>query len=560
LSLRLPESTTLTAIDESVGDVSVNADAWAASSVADRVLLLERVLEDLPRVAEEWISTSLVAKGMPRGGMAEAEEWLFLATALRAVRQLAVSLAEAAAGEEPLGAHSRRLPGGVRAVRAFPRSRLDRLVYRGLQGEVRLQPGHDGDRLRPAPGEGAKGGVAAVLGAGNASMLPAVDVLHQLFLERRVVVLKPSPVNAYLGPLLEHGFRALVDAGFVRLVYGGADEGSLLCRHEGVDAVHLTGSYATYRAIVSGLGERSPKHITSELGNVSPIIVVPGPWSGRDVERQAERIATWLVANAGFGCLTPRVLVQHREWPLRGALLDALRRVLSRVETRPAYYPGAASRFALFTAAHPEARLLGKGGGGRLPWAVIADVDAEAVDDPCFRQEAFCGLIAETALPAPSQEAFLERAVEFANGVLWGTLSATLLVHPASLRDPALAGAVEAAIDGLRYGTVTVNSAAFAAYHTQVLPWGAFPPEEPSEIESGCGKTANGLFLRGAQKSVLRGRFTDRPDPFRVTASRPDLAARRLAAYAATGSTRSLPRLAAAAVRGSVVAPGGGAQ
>jgi hypothetical protein len=556
----VPESTTLTVIDESVRDVAASAGPWAASSAADRVLVLEQVLEDLSSVAEDWISSSLAAKGIARGGMGEAEEWLFLATALRAARQLASSYAPAAVGESPLAVPRRRLPGGQRALRAFPRTRLDRLVYRGLEGEVWLEPGADGDHLEPGDGDRERGGsVAAVLGAGNASMLPAVDVLHQLFVERRVVVLKPSPVNAYLGPLLARGFRALVDAGVLRLVYGGAEEGALLCRHEGVGAVHLTGAYATYRAIVDGLGERPPKHVTSELGNVSPVIVVPGPWSARDVERQAERIATWLVANAGFGCLTPRVLVQHREWPLRGALLEALCRVLSRVETRPAYYPGAADRFALFTGAHPEARLLGEGGGGSLPWAVIADVDPAAGDDPCFRQEAFCGLIAETALPAASPAAFLERAVEFANGVLWGTLNATLLVHPSAARDAALAAAVEAAIGGLRYGTVTVNSAAFAAYHTQVLPWGAFPPEDASEIESGQGKTANGLLIRDAQKSVLRGRFTDRPDPFRVTASRPDLAARRLAGYASTGSALSLPRLAAAAVRGSVGVRRGGA-
>jgi acyl-CoA reductase-like NAD-dependent aldehyde dehydrogenase len=544
----VPGATSSSALDEAVRDVSAQAGAWAALSATGRVRLLERVLEDLPRVADEWIAASLSAKGMPRGGMGEAEEWLYLGTVYRAVRQLAWSLARTAAGERPFPEPARPLPGGAHALAAFPRSRLDRLVYRGLRGEVRLEPGRgDGHGLGPDPGP-APGGVAAVMGAGNVSMLPAVDVLHQLFVERRVVVLKPSPVNAYLGPLLERGFGALVDAGVLRLVYGGAVEGAQLCRHPEVDAVHLTGSYATYRAIVDGLGDLPPKHVTSELGNVSPVVVVPGPWSGGDVERQAQRIATWLTGNAGFGCLTPRVLVQHREWPLRQALVDALYRVLERVETRPAYYPGAVERFALFTGVHPEARLLGEGGGERLPWAVIPDVDPEAADDPCFRQEAFCGLIAETALSAPTPAAFLERAVEFANGMLWGTLNATLLVHPASAREPALSAAVEDAISGLRYGTVTVNSAAFAAYHTQALPWGAFPPASAAEVQSGEGKTANGLLVRDAQKSVLRGRFTDRPDPFTVTAHRPEAAARRLAGYALTGSARALPGLAASSL------------
>ena len=39
--------------------------------------------------------------------------------------------------------------------------------------------------------------------------------------ENRVVLLKMHEVNAYLGPLLESGFQALVDWGALRIVYGG---------------------------------------------------------------------------------------------------------------------------------------------------------------------------------------------------------------------------------------------------------------------------------------------------------------------------------------------------
>lgn len=550
------EPTPAAAIDAAVEEASSIADAWASFSPADRALLAGRSLVDLSRLGEEWVSASLTAKGMARGGMGEAEEWLLLATALRSARQLRATLRALAADGRPPLRRLRRLHGGQVAIEAFPASRLDRVVYRGMAGEVWLEPGVEPDSAVARARRVTRGEVAAVLGAGNASMLPVVDVLHQLVVEGRAVVLKPNPVNAYLGPLIERGLGAFVRAGALRLIYGGAEEGARLCTHAAVEAVHLTGSAATYRAI-SGLleEEERPLHVTAELGNVSPVIVVPGPWSRRDVERQAERIATWLAGNAGFGCLTPRVLVQHREWPQREALLGALERALARVKTRPAYYPGAETRFARFTGAHPETRLLGAGGDGRLPWALIPDLDPGATDDVCFREEAFCGLIAETSLPAPDAAAFLEEAVRFANGTLWGTLVATLLVHPASLADPALVAAVDGAVAHLRYGTVTVNSAAFAAYHTQVLPWGAHPAGEGEELESGLGRTANGLLLGSVQKSVLRGPFVDRPDPFRATAPRAHAAARRLAGYEATGSARVLPGLAAAAVRGGLRVP-----
>ena len=59
---------------------------------------------------------------------------------------------------------------------------------------------------------------------------------------------------------------------------------------------------------------------------------------------------------------------------------------------------------------------------------------------------------------------YIDRAVAFANDTIWGTLNVTLLVHPASLRDPAVAEAVEQAVANLRYGTVAVNYWAGAGF------------------------------------------------------------------------------------------------
>lgn len=43
-----------------------------------------------------------------------------------------------------------------------------------------------------------------------------------------------------------------MDAGFVEIVYGGAEQGRYLCQHPTVASIHLTGSAATYNAIVWG--------------------------------------------------------------------------------------------------------------------------------------------------------------------------------------------------------------------------------------------------------------------------------------------------------------------
>ena len=137
-------------------------------------------------------------------------------------------------------------------------------------------------------GDGGK--VTLVLGAGNVSMLVPSDFLYKLFVEGQVVILKLNPVNTYLGPVLNAGFRSLIEGGYLRIVYGGVEEGSYLCHHAAVDEIHMTGSDKTYEDIVFGSGVEGArrkaahepliqKRFTAELGNVTPVIVLPGPWS-----------------------------------------------------------------------------------------------------------------------------------------------------------------------------------------------------------------------------------------------------------------------------------------
>src|SRR5438046_1546945 len=192
------------------------------------------------------------------------------------------------------------------------------------------------------------GKVALVLGAGNVASIGPMDILYKLFVEDQVVIFKTNPINAYLGPLIEESFRTLIESGFLRVVYGGAEEGAYLCNHPGVDEIHITGSDKTFDAIVFGTGEegarrkveRQPllnKPITGELGNVSPVIVVPGPWSAGDLAYQAEHIVSMLTNNAGFNCNATRAIITQEEWEQRDQLLQEMRRILAQVPSRNAH-------------------------------------------------------------------------------------------------------------------------------------------------------------------------------------------------------------------------------
>ncbi len=56
-----------------------------------------------------------------------------------------------------------------------------------------------------------------------------------------------SPPHAH-----SRALQPLVDAGYVEIVYGGADQGKYLCNHPLIADIHLTGSNYTYDAIVWG--------------------------------------------------------------------------------------------------------------------------------------------------------------------------------------------------------------------------------------------------------------------------------------------------------------------
>ena len=520
-------------LDAAVADLRRHGDEWAALPIDRRIELLDGLIDDFHAVAHRWVETVRRIEGVEADGPFLGEEWLAGPyVVLRNMRLLRGTLEEIRDhGRPTVPGRVRRNAQGRVVAGVFPASLYDRLFYPKVTAEVWMQPGVTeadlpatqavayADATAPATGR-----VALVLGAGNVSSIGPMDTLYKLFAEKQVVLYKSHPAQDPVGPLFEEAFARFIDAGYVRVVYGGAEVGAYLTDHEGVDEIHITGSDKTYEAIVFGPGEegetrkaanepRLDKRVTAELGNVSPVIVVPGPWSPGDVDYQAENLVSMLTNNAGFNCNASRVVVTHRSWPQRGALVDGMRRVLAATPTREAWYPGADERMERFLAAHPEGERYGEPAEGDLPWVLLPDLDPADGDDIAFRTEAFCSLFGETALEAPSAASFLERAVEFCNDTLWGTLNVTLVVHPDSLDDPVTRRAFEAAVADLRYGTVSVNHWAAVGYGLAITPWGAFPGHTPDDIQSGVGVVHNTLLFDKVEKTVVRSPFRATPKP-----------------------------------------------
>ncbi|MGH3443373.1 MAG: aldehyde dehydrogenase family protein [Nitriliruptorales bacterium] len=557
-------------IDKVVAAVRAQKGVWPQISVEERLALVERVRADTRAVAEDWASSELAAKRIDPEDPAASEGWMtgpvILLRNLRQLRDVLTDIRDDGKPQLP-GEATTRADGQV-VVPVFPATTYDRLLFAGVTAEVRLEHGTTLADLEEQVGlvyrdaNDEEGEVAFVLGAGNVSAIPAMDSLSKLFVENQVVVMKMNPVNEHVGPILERAFAALIERDLLRIVYGGADVGSYLVDHDGIDAVHMTGSDKTFEAIVFGPGEegqrrkeeRRPeltKPITAELGNVTPVIVVPGPWSDGDIAYHGENIATMLTNNVGFNCIAVRAIVTHGSWARRRDLLDSIRGFLRQAGRRHAYYPGAADRMERFLDGHPEAEKYGTADDGALPWTLVPDVPARSQDEILFEAECFTPVTAEVPLDAPRDvAAFVDAAVEFCNERLWGTLGATIIIHPRQLKDPEIAAAFDRALANLRYGTVCVNHWSGVAYVLGTTPWGAFPGHDVADIQSGIGKVHNLLMLPRTEKAVLRAPFRVRPKPvWFVTHRRGGEVARKIGDLEADGSPRHLPEILWAASR-----------
>ncbi|MEV4946942.1 aldehyde dehydrogenase family protein [Streptomyces sp. NPDC053755] len=560
-----------TALDHVVAGARARAESWSATPLAERIALLERLLARIASHAPEVAAAGALAKGYGPDSPWAAEDWIGgpWALAQNASAFLHV-LRRLAAGKEPVETKAVHEDAGRTWVDVFPATGWDVLLLNGYSARVRMRPGVTADQvLTRAAGEyrGRPGppSVALVLGAGNVAAITALDILHKLYAEGQVVIAKMNPVNAYLRPPFEDVFAEFVEHGWVSFVDGGAAEGGYLAGHEGVDTIHVTGSDRTHDAIVWGTGEDAErrrrddrplidKPFSSELGGVSPCVVVPGPWSDADFRFQAEHIVTSKMNNSGHNCIASQVLVLPRDWDGTDRLLDEIRRVLRVLPPRTDYYPGSAERLASVLAAHPEAETHGE--GCRL---LVPDLTDHA--GPLITGEVFGSALGVVRLPGSTPAGFLAHAVDFANETLPGTLGATLIVHPRT--EKAHAEAVRAAVSELRYGTLGVNCWSAVGFLLGFTPWGAFPGHTRQDIGSGAGFVHNAFMLEDVEKTVVRAPFTPAPrglvtgdpslsprPPYFVTHRTARATVRRLTRFTAAPSLAKLPALLASALRG----------
>ncbi len=562
--------TLLAECDRIARHLAANKGTFAVLDLPGRIELLDQLLARTAAAASEWAALGMAAKGHDPARPESGEEWLggpvVTLRNLRLLRDALRETAEHGAPQIPNHRFSTRADGRT-VVQVFPANLLDKLMYGGFTAEVWMMPGVTPETVSANQAGAYRtpdrvGRVALVLGAGNVSSIPPMDAVYKLFAENQVVLLKMNPVNEYLGPIFRRIFEPLVEKGWFEIVYGAAEVGAFLCAHPSVDTIHITGSDATHDAIVWGAAEvrverkaagqkQIDKPISSELGNVTPVVVVPGPWSDAEVRFQAENIATMVANNASFNCNAAKLVVLPAGWEQGPALVAAIKAVLAGLPNRKAYYPGARDRWAAFVAAHPEAEKLSADAEGTVPWTMITGLDPTNVEEMCFAKEPFCAVLHVVELPGKTAVDFLPAAVDFCNNRVWGTLACMMLIHPVTRKDPASEAAFQDALDELRYGGIGVNHWAALNYALVATTWGAYPGHPLEDIQSGREVVHNTYLFDKPEKSVVYGPFTAFPKPaWFVTNRRTHRIAPKMASFEAAPSFWKLPGIVLEAIRG----------
>ncbi|MFT4215230.1 MAG: aldehyde dehydrogenase family protein [Microbacterium sp.] len=506
-------------LDAAIGQLQTGARAWSALTRGQRCTLMRRLRATTAAVAEEWADVAATSKGLAPGHPLRGEEWLSGPyAALVALDAYADTLAALAADESPIArARCTHAPGDRTVIHTSPLTATDALLLSGYSTEVWLAPGVSPEQARREAGLGQldptrSGGVGLVLGAGNITSIPFLDVLYELLAFNRVVILKVNPTQDALVPIFERALAPLIEPGFLRIVRGDGEIGAYLTRHPSIAHVHITGAEATFRAIVWGTGaagkrrlrERRPllrTPISAELGGVSPIIVVPGDWSRADLRFQAEHVVTMRLHNSGHNCIAGQVVVLSVDWPQREAFLHELRTAYDRAPSRPVWYPNSQARLDAARADYPDAAWCGAGTRALVETAAS---DARALEST----EYFAPVLGVVTLRGTGQE-FLDAAVAHANESLVGTLGANVLIDPAT--QAALGGAFEQAIADLRYGTIAINAWTAFGFLTPTATWGAFPGGTIDDAPSGMGVVHNAFLLDHVERTLVRGPF--RPFP-----------------------------------------------
>ena len=496
-------------IDRYITTLRTNSKEFNNISDLQLSSMLEEVISNIKEVAYFWSTVCSDNKGTSKTP-AEGEEWLGGPFAAVLATQYYIDTLQS---NEDLSLKSYNKEEN--SYKVFPNKFIERLTFPFIDAKVYFNKSMSFDDINKFRGFSKRydidPSITLVLGAGNFSSIPYLDVLYHLITRRSVILLKLNPVNDYLKPVFEKVFQNFIERGYVIVSTGNVDESKYMANHQGVDHIHLTGSDKTFEEIVYGrhlndkerklknLPKLNTKNITSELGNVTPIIIHPGNWSTSDIKYQARKIVTGKLNNNGFNCIAAQVVVLPDGWGQTDTLIKFIKFYMNKAKDRKAYYPESIERLNKLEKDKAYERV------NKLSCVTPHLTREIKAYNKYELDEVWSSAIYFKRIGYTSSEDYSNKAIDYCNNDLWGNLGVSVIMkdHDKKLNSHIL----ENYIEKLEYGTIAINEWAAIGYIIPQLPWGGFPGNKDNDIQSGKSIVHNSMLFESPLKGVVQTKF-----------------------------------------------------
>ena len=536
-------------IDRNISKLRVNSTGFLNLDESTLVTMLEQVIENIKTISYYWATLSSEKKGILSKSK-EGEEWIGGPFACIFAIQYFI---ETIQNKDDLD--KSKYDDTDKSYKVFPTKNIEKLLFPFLEGEIRFAKNLNFNQINEYRGfanrfEKIEPKITLVLGAGNVSSIPVLDALFHMIAYKSVIYLKLNPVNDYLLPIFTQVFDPFITRGFMIITQGDMHASRYLTQHDAFQQIHLTGSNYTYENIVYGKvlsdKERSlktypkinKKPITSELGNVTPIIVHPGNWSRSEIRHQAKKIVTAKLNNSGFNCIAAQVIVLPKDWRHTQKLKNDIKHYLKKVGDTTSYYPGSSENLneLIETNNYEQINNL----TCSTPF-LLADLDLEK---EYGNKEVWSTALYFKELSFSSYEDFAVKAIDYVNNELWGNLGVTVLIKNFKKGTNKLI--LKNYVDELKYGTVAINEWSALGFVIPSLPWGGYPGNRDNDIQSGQGYVHNSNLFESPQKGIVYSKFRISPlidPPWFITNRKAHRIFKHLTYYQATKSKINLIKL-----------------
>jgi len=205
-------------------------------------------------------------------------------------------------------------------------------------------------------------------------------------------------------------------------------------------------------------------------------------------------------------CASPQILVLDRSWNLAQKFATELTKQLNDIAAVEPFYPGTQERLDALKKNCPGFQYFPKSN-----LHVIFDVDADdGGGDYMLKNEIFGPAFGIKYIDGKSDlMEFQQKALEFANNKLFGSLSCTIIIDKPTNKKLGKKFEEEF-LYNLNWGTIALNISAAAMVQIPYGRWGApTNRHDETDIQSGIGGQGNCLLFENVQKAVIRSSFGD---------------------------------------------------